>query len=188
MELITLFLIAIGLCFDSFAVSISCGISRTQIKFLSATRIAFFLALFQGLMPFIGWIIGISLAEIVRGADHWIAFSLLGILGIKMIWESLSSYDKPLNFNPLDTKILITISLATSIDALIVGISFGTLQVNIWLSVLIIGSMTFVISMLGILFGKKTGSRFGKKMEIIGGIILIGIGLKILIQHLYFSS
>lgn len=184
MEILTLILIAIGLCFDSFAVSVSCGIARTQIRFMPATRIAFSMAFFQGLMPLIGWVIGIKLSNLVHEADHWIAFGLLGLLGIKMIWESLRAADKPLNFNPMETRILITMSLATSIDALIVGVSFGTLHANIWLAIIIIGMMTFIISMLGILFGKKTGDRFGKRMEIIGGLILIGIGVKILVEHL----
>ncbi|MHC1706176.1 MAG: manganese efflux pump MntP family protein [Bacteroidales bacterium] len=184
MEILTLFLIAIGLSFDSFAVSVSCGIARTGIRFLPATRIAFFMAFFQGVMPLIGWIIGMKLSTLVHEADHWIAFGLLGALGIKMIWESLKAKDEVIDFNPMNYKILITMALATSIDALIVGISFGTLNANIWLAILIIGSITFIISMLGILFGKNTGSRFGKRMEILGGLILIAIGAKILIEHL----
>jgi putative Mn2+ efflux pump MntP len=184
MELLTLIFIALGLCFDSFAVSVSCGISRTQIRFFPATRIAFSMAFFQGLMPLLGWIIGIKLSGLVHEADHWIAFGLLSLLGIKMIAESIQSKDKPLDFNPLELKILLTMSLATSIDALVVGVSFGTLKADIWLAIAIIGGMTFVVSMLGILFGKKTGSRFGKKMEIVGGLILIAIGIKILLEHL----
>ncbi|MCX6270239.1 MAG: manganese efflux pump MntP family protein, partial [Bacteroidetes bacterium] len=187
MELLTLFLVALGLCFDSFAVSVSSGIARTRIAFLPATRIAFSLAFFQGLMPLVGWFIGKKIAVVLHHADHWIAFGLLGLLGLKMIWESLKKTEETVEFNPLDIRILLMMSLATSIDALVVGVSFGTLNVNILLAILIIGAVTFTISMLGILFGKKTGNRFGKKMEILGGLILIGIGVKILIQHLYFS-
>ena len=185
MEVLTLFLVAIGLCFDSFAVSVSSGIARTRINFFPATRIAFSLAFFQALMPLIGYLIGIKLSLWFGAADHWIAFGLLFLLGSKMIWESLKSMSEPIDFDPLNIRILVMMSLATSIDALIVGVSFGTLKVNIWLAVLIIGAVTFVVSMLGILFGKKTGDRFGKKMEIVGGLILIGIGVKILFQHLY---
>ncbi len=104
-----------------------------------------------------------------------------------MIWESLQKSEEEKNFDPLNLLVLLGMSLATSIDAFVVGISFGFLKVNILLATFVIGSITFIISMLGILFGKKTGSRFGKKMEIVGGLILIGIGTKILIEHLYFQ-
>ncbi len=187
MEILTLFLVALGLCFDSFAVSISCGVARTKIDFFPATRIAFVLAIFQAVMPLIGWVVGVRLAEMVKEADHWIAFGLLLILGLKMIVDSIRSSDKPTDFDPLNIRVMVMMALATSIDALIVGVSFGTLHYNIWLAMGIIGFTTFVVAMLGILFGKKTGNRFGKRMEIVGGLILAGIGLKILLQHLYFS-
>lgn len=187
MEIITLLLIGIGLSFDSFAASITSGVAKNKIRFWQATRIAFSLAFFQALMPVLGWLVGIRILHLIQTIDHWIAFGLLLILGLKMIWESLQKSEEEKNFDPLNLLVLLGMSLATSIDAFVVGISFGFLKVNILLATFVIGSITFIISMLGILFGKKTGSRFGKKMEIVGGLILIGIGTKILIEHLYFQ-
>jgi len=187
MDFLTLLLIAIGLSFDSFAVSISSGVAKTKIRFLAATRIAFSLAFFQALMPLIGWLIGKQIIKYVESTDHWIAFTLLCLLGMKMIYESFKHSGNKPSFNPLHTLTLVGMSLATSIDALIVGISFGFLRYNIWISLLVIGIVTFIISMLGILFGKRTGEWLGKWAEILGGLILIGIGTKILIQHLYFQ-
>jgi putative Mn2+ efflux pump MntP len=184
MDIITIFFLALGLSFDSFAVSISSGVARTQIRFLPATRIAFSLALFQALMPLLGWMIGNHVKDYVQQADHWIAFGLLVLLGAKMFYESLTGDGQKKGFNPLHLWTLVMMSIATSIDAFVVGISFGFLKINIWLSVMIIGIVTFIISMLGILFGKNTGDRLGKWAEIAGGLILAGIGTKILIEHL----
>ncbi len=182
MDFITLFLLAIGLCFDTFAVSVSSGLIRKEIVFWQATRIAFFLALFQALMPVLGWLGGITIKSWIEPFDHWVALGILTVLGIKMIIESLKA-DEDKNIDPLDLKVIISMALATSIDAFAVGISFAIIQVNMILAVLIIGSVTFIASMLGILFGKKTGSHFGQKMEILGGLILIAIGIKIVIEH-----
>lgn len=182
MDLITLFLLAIGLCFDTFAVSVSSGLIRKEILFWQAVRIAFFLAIFQAIMPVFGWLGGITIRSWIEPFDHWVALGILTILGVKMLLESQkNSNDK--NIDPLDIKVIISMALATSIDALAVGISFAIIEVNMFLAVIIIGSVTFIASMLGILFGKKTGSHFGQKMEIIGGIILIVIGIKIVIEH-----
>jgi manganese efflux pump family protein len=185
MELVTLILIAIGLSVDSFAVSLSCGLIMCEITFRKAARIAFSMAFFQALLPLIGWFIGSKIASYVVVYDHWIAFGLLTIIGGKMIAESLGTEEEnKKKANPLDFKYLIGISLATSIDAFIIGISFAFIKVNLFFSTFIIGFTTFFFSMLGILFGKKTGVKFGKKMETAGGIILFLIGLKILIEHL----
>jgi manganese efflux pump family protein len=184
MGLATLILIAIGLSVDSFAVSVSCGLIMFEISFRKATRIAFSLAFFQALMPLIGWHIGRSVAHLVERYDHWIAFGLLTAIGGKMVLDSFRD-DKDANkVNPLDLKVLLGISIATSIDAFIIGISFAFVKIDLLLATIIIGITTFFFSMLGILFGKKTGSRLGKNLEIIGGIFLILIGLKILIEHL----
>ncbi|MEI6576067.1 MAG: manganese efflux pump MntP family protein [Bacteroidota bacterium] len=184
MDFLTLLILAIGLSFDSFAVSISSGVARTQMRFFSASKIAFSLAFFQAMMPFIGWIIGVQIIRYVKNFDHWVAFGLLLLLGAKMILESLKAGENKGPFNPLHFGTLILMSVATSIDAFVVGISFGFLKMNIWLSIFVIGVVTYVISMLGILFGKNTGAWLGKWAEIAGGIILIGIGTKILIEHL----
>lgn len=184
MEFLTILLIAIGLSADSFAVSITSGLVLKKIDFKNAAKIAFSLGFFQALMPTIGWLIGVKIQKYIESFDHWIAFGLLFIIGIKMILESLKNDEEDKNFNPLNPKVLLMISLATSIDALVVGISFAFIDYNWFVSGFIIGAVTFIISMLGILFGKKMGSRFGSKMEIVGGIILIFIGVRILFQHL----
>lgn len=186
MDIITLILIAIGLSVDSFAVSVSSGLILNQITFKKALRIATSLALFQAAMPLIGWLVGKRIAYYAEAFDHWIAFGLLLIIGGKMIWESFQKDDVDKKTNPLEWKVLIGMSVATSIDALIVGISFALSKedLNLFLTVLVIGLTTGIFSMLGILFGKKTGVRFGKDMEIVGGLILIFIGTKILFEHL----
>ena len=184
MEFLSVLMIAIGLSFDSFAVSISSGLALKTITFRKATRIAFFLALFQGGLPVLGWFLGYEIRDYVVAYDHWIAFGLLTILGIRMILESLSNGREKVSFNPLKLSVLIGMSLATSIDAFIIGISFAMIHLPIVYPVLIIAAVTFVVSMIGILFGKKTGVKFGKRMEILGGLILIGIGVKILLEHI----
>jgi manganese efflux pump family protein len=184
MSYLTILLIAISLSFDSFAVSISSGISHNKISFFNATKIAFSLAFFQAAMPVLGWYIGTEIRDYVKNFDHWLAFSLLFILGGKMIYDSIRAGKDETPFNPLNFWVLIGISLATSIDAFIVGISFGFIGTNIIAAIIIIGAVTFIVSMLGILFGKTAGKKLGKIMEVLGGVILIGIGTDILITHL----
>lgn len=185
MELFTIVLIAFGLTGDTLAVSVSTGLSLTQIRFTQALKIAFVLAVFQSLMPLMGWFLGLQIKELIRDFDHWVAFLLLAAIGGKMIWESLENSDDESSFNPLKLNVLVGIAVATSIDALVVGVSFAFIESNILLSVAIIGFLTFMVSMTGVLIGKKTGHLFGRKVEIIGGLILIGIGTKILIEHLF---
>jgi manganese efflux pump family protein len=187
MDFITLIFISIGLSVDSFAVSVSCGLMMCEITFWKATRIASSLAFFQALMPLIGWFIGRKIEAMVINFDHWLAFGLLALIGGKMIAESLKNDEEKKPINPLDPKVLVLMSLATSIDALIVGVTFALSyrNLNLYLSTFIIGFTTFFFSMLGILFGKKTGMKFGQKMEIMGGAILFLIGLKILLEHLF---
>ncbi len=184
MDIFTIILIAIGLSFDTFAVSVSTGLIIKHIKFEQAIKVAFVLALLQAVMPLIGWFAGKQISSLIGSFDHWIAFGLLSILGIKMIIESFGTNDGKTNSNPLKFTVLLGMGIATSIDALVVGVSFAFLQTNIWLSIAIIGFITFLVAMLGMLFGKNIGSRFGKRFEILGGIILIVIGLKILLSHI----
>jgi len=183
MEYIIIFLVALGLCFDTFAVSISSGIAKQNIIFTDALKIALTLAFFQGVMPLAGWSLGEQVKSIISNIDHWVAFTILFVLGLKMILESFKN-EKKKEINPLNPLYLIGIAIATSLDALAVGFSFSIISIPIIISAIIIGAVTFFASMLGILFGKKTGKNFGNKVEIIGGIILIAIGIKILIQHL----
>jgi putative Mn2+ efflux pump MntP len=184
MEIITIFLIAISLSFDTFAVSISSGLILRKIDFFNATKIAITLAVFQAAMPLVGWLAGSGIKNYAESFDHWIAFGILGLLGGKMIYESYKTDPEDRSFNPLDIRVMIGMAIATSIDALIVGFSFALLNYKILISVGIIGVVTYIVAMLGMLFGKKIGSRMGRRMEMIGGIMLFLIGLKILIEHL----
>ncbi len=184
MDIITIFLIAIGLSFDTFAVSVSTGLVIKQIKFKQALKVAFVLAFLQTAMPLIGWFAGKQISSLIESFDHWLAFVLLFILGVKMIIESFKKEEDKTNFNPLKFSVLIGMGIATSIDALVVGVSFAFIKTNIWLALALIGFITFLVAMLGMLFGKNVGNKFGKKFEILGGLILISIGVKILISHI----
>jgi putative Mn2+ efflux pump MntP len=184
MDFVTILLIAVGLSFDTFAVSVSSGLTIRHIRFLQGVRIAFTLAFFQSLMPLIGWILGNQVSGLIANYDHWVAFGLLCILGLKMVYESLKKDKEASNFNPLNFMVLLGMAIATSIDALVVGVSFALIEMNIYWSILVIGGVTFLVSMVGMLFGKKVGGKLGKRMEIVGGLILIGIGIKILLEHL----
>ena len=187
MEVLMVIFLAIGLSFDSFAVSVCSGLNLPHIRFHQAAKIALFLALFQGLMPLLGWMIGNSMKSFIEPVDHWLAFGLLTLIGGKMITESLINSEEREIKNPLMIRVIIMLSLATSIDALAVGFSFATLLDKILFATLVIGLVTFVASMLGILLGKKTGPSFNRYAEIMGGLILIMIGCKILFEHLWGS-
>lgn len=182
----TIFFIAIGLSMDAFAVSISSG-SRAQTRLLrSALIIALFFGGFQALMPALGWAAGFGMRNWVEHYDHWIAFILLTVLGGKMFFEALRGGDDEAEGGKtlsLTLSLLLTLSVATSIDALAVGFSFSALKIGILIPVLVIGVVTFIISMAGVMIGHKCGEFFGNKFEFIGGLILIAIGVKILLAH-----
>lgn len=184
MGILSLIILAIGLTFDTFAAAISIGLMVNYIQFKQATKIAICMAFFQALLPLLGWWIGSSIRHLIADFDHWIALLLLSALGMKMIIEGLKHADDRKPFNPFQFSVLITISLATSIDALIAGIPLGFSDVNIWLAIAIIGFFTYLMAMLGMLFGKKAGALFGQRMEIFGGCMLIAVGVKILLEHL----
>ncbi|WP_073169607.1 manganese efflux pump MntP [Tangfeifania diversioriginum] len=186
LDLITYLLIGIGLSFDSFAVSVSCGLMKQEIRFKQAIPIAFSLALFQAIFPVIGWFAGSTIQNLISSVDHWIAFILLAIIGIKMIVEGVKPNGTLQNFNPFSIRLVLSLSVATSIDALVVGLSFGFMEIPILYPVIIIGAVTFIASMLGMLFGKKIPAKCSHQSLILGGIILTGMGLKILIEHLWF--
>lgn len=168
---------------DSFSVSIAGGMRLQTGKVAHAIKVAAFFGGFQALMPFLGWLIGEALSELITAFGPWIAFILLGIIGAKMIREALSNNGIERK-NILNTKTLLLLSVATSIDALIVGITLSLLEIPFIVAVSIIGIVTFILSFLGFLFGKKLGKVFSKEVEVFGGVILIIIGLKILIEHL----
>ncbi|MFH1194862.1 MAG: manganese efflux pump MntP family protein [bacterium] len=180
MSWIEVVIIAIGLSLDAFAVSIGSAANGKIDDKRSAVRLAFHFGLFQGFMPIIGWFIGDGLERLLEDVDHWIAFILLAYVGIKMILEAFDDKEDEKRTNPSKGKTLVILSLATSIDALIVGFSLGLLKLTIWYPSLIIGVITASMSLIGIYLGKMFGKKFGMKMELLGGCIIIGIGLKIL--------
>jgi len=187
MSVISIFLIALGLAMDAFAVSLTVGMSTSRKeRWTMALKASVFFGGFQGLMPLIGWAIGISFANYIEKIDHWVAFILLVLIGGKMIFEAIKEDDKSgKEEKGYSNKRFLILAIATSIDALAVGISFAFLNVNIISSVIIIAIVTFILSMIGVYLGKALGKIFGAKAEIIGGAILIIIGIKILIDHLF---
>jgi putative Mn2+ efflux pump MntP len=184
MDYLTILIIALGLSFDTFAVSLSYGVIRSGILFRQASWIAVVLALFQGGLTIAGYFLGSMISDALKATDHWVALGLLGFLGAKMIFEGLkkTTNDEPKDYT--SNLVLVTIALGTSIDAFAVGISFAILDVRIWEAGSVIGAVTFLASMTAIRIGKSAGARLGNKVEIIGGLMLIAIGLKIFLEHI----
>ena len=187
MDFLTILAIALSLSFDTFAVSLSYGVIRNSILFRQAAKVAFVLAIFQGGLTVAGYFLGSIISNEVKAADHWIALGLLAFLGSKMIFEGLKKTKEERGGDFSRTMVLLTIALGTSIDAFAVGISFALLEVKIWEAGSLIGIVTFFASMTAIRIGKSAGERLGNKVEIIGGLILIAIGIKIFIEH-YLAS
>ena len=182
MHIFEIILISIGLAMDAFAVSICKGFYFKNKSIKKSIIVASYFSLFQMIMPLIGYLLGIKFQSLIQNIDHYIAFILLSVIGINMIKEAEENniIDDSINF-----KIMIILSIATSVDALAVGISFAFLSVNIIESIIFIGIITFIITFIGTLLGCKFKNVFGNKAEVIGGLILIFIGLKILFEHLY---
>ena len=177
--------IAIGLAMDAFAVSIATSILLVKVSHRQVFRFAFHFGLFQAVMPIIGWFAGRTVSDMIETWDHWVAFGLLAIIGGKAIYEALKANDGERSINdPTKGISLVMLSVATSIDALAVGLSFAFLHVSIWYPVIIIGVVTGVLSMIGMLAGSSLGKKFGKRISVLGGIILLVIGVKILVEHL----
>lgn len=187
MDYITIVAIALGLCFDTFAVSLSCGMVQSGILFRQALRVAFIFALFQGGLTVAGYFLGSLVSDALQALDHWIALGLLSFLGIKMIIEGMKHHDQKETVDYTSSRILMTLAVGTSIDAFAVGISFALLDVMIWISGFIIGAVTFLASMTAIRIGKSAGERLGQKVEIAGGLILVAIGIKIFLEHMLGS-
>jgi len=184
MDYFTILVIALGLSFDTFAVSLSYGVIRSGILFRQAFWIAIVLAVFQGGLTVAGYFLGSIVSDALKATDHWIALALLSFLGIKMIIEGLKKTKDTETKDYSSTIVLLTIALGTSIDAFAIGISFALLDVRIWKAGVLIGVVTFLASMTAIRIGKSAGERLGNKVEIIGGLLLIAIGLKIFLEHL----
>lgn len=190
MSFLSVFIIGIGLSMDAFAVSLAKGFCLKKDILKYAFRISFLFGVFQAIMPLIGWFAGTYFENYIKSVDHWIAFILLGFLGGKMIIESIKEFSSSdanelaCDRDTLSLKNLIVLAVATSIDALAVGISFGFLSVKILPSILIIGLTTFVLCFIAVVIGKKLGESLQKYSELIGGVILLIIGIKILLEHL----
>ncbi len=201
MDILSIVLIAVGLSMDAFAVSVSNGIIIKDLKISHALKVALYFGVFQALMPLAGWLAGSQFKDYIVNIDHWIAFGLLTLIGGKMIREAFGEADDGAESvedmcevaistqgtaceNPLRMGRLLVLAVATSIDALAVGVSFAFLRVSIVWSAVIIGLITFVICYAGVYIGNKFGGLLKKKAEIVGGLILIGIGLKILLEHM----
>lgn len=186
MTLLSIIGIALGLAMDAFAVAIGTSIRLRRVSPRQVFRFGWHFGLFQGMMPIIGWYFGCHLKEFITAWDHWLAFGLLSYVGGKAIYESLwgeNEDGEPPAEDPTRGWSLVALSLATSIDALAVGISFGVIDACIWYPAVIIGVTTGILTTMGMLFGARLGLRFGKHVEIIGGGILILVGLKILLEH-----
>ena len=183
MDIVEIIAISIGLAMDSFAVSICKGLAMKKLDWKKAFLIAFYFGIFHLGMPLVGYLLGTTFSSFVSRVDHWITFVLLAFIGAKMI---IGSYSKKRNkrIDGASFKEMFALVIATSIDALAIGVTFAFFETNLILSISIIGAITFALSVLGIAIGHKFGGKFGQKAERAGGIILILIGLKILLEHL----
>lgn len=183
MSLFELFVIAVGLSMDAFAVSICKGLSVKKAELKHALCVGLYFGGFQALMPLLGYLLGTAFAAQISSIDHWVAFVLLCLIGGNMIRESMSDEEEELN-DSFSVKTMIPLAIATSIDALASGVTFAALQVNIIPAVAFIGVITFVLSAVGLKIGNVFGAKFKNKAELLGGVILVLMGLKILLEHL----
>jgi putative Mn2+ efflux pump MntP len=185
MSLVEVLLIALGLAMDAFAVCLGAGTTQHVNGPRPAFRLAFHFGLFQALMPVLGWLVGSTIERWIAPFDHWIAFGLLAFVGVRMIRSGLDSEGESHSTDPSRGATLIMLSVATSIDAFAVGLSLAVLNVNIIYPAIVIGLVAAGMSLLGLLLGQRLGEAFGKRMEVVGGLILIAIGVRVLIAHLF---
>jgi len=185
MDIPTVLLIAVALAMDSFSVSVTSGLFLKSPKIRDALKIGIFFGFFQAFMPLIGWLGALTLIRFISEFDHWAAFFLLLLIGCKMIRESITRKDGDSRTNMLSWAVLLTFSVATSIDALAVGLSLAFLRFPILSSAIVIGVVTFLLSFFGLYLGNRIGKFFERKVEMIGGVILILIGARILLEHLF---
>ncbi len=185
MSVFMLFITAVGLSMDAFAVAMCQGLCLSKIKPRHCITVGAYFGIFQGVMPLIGYFLAINFADKIKALDHWVAFILLGVLGVKMLFDAFGEEEEEHNTCALGVKNMLVLSIATSIDAMAVGISFAFLSdVNIYLAVLLIGITTFLLSAFGVKIGSVFGAKYEKGAEMFGGFVLIGIGLKILLEHI----
>ncbi len=178
-------MIAVALAMDAFAVSLGAGTSGRARGVRATFRLAFHFGLFQFLMPVIGWAVGSTVAGAVEAVDHWIAFALLAFIGGRMIREALAADHEAPSSDPSRGWSLILLSVATSIDAFAVGLSLAMLRITVWLPSAVIGVVACVFSVVGHRFGDRLGRRFGRGMEVAGGVLLILIGVRIVVEHVF---
>jgi putative Mn2+ efflux pump MntP len=184
MNFLEILLISLSMSMDAFAVCLGVGSSRRADSPRSRFRLAFHFGFFQFFMPVIGWFAGTTIEHFIAAYDHWVAFGLLGFVGIRMILSGINPEADGEKNDPSRGWSLVLLSLATSIDALAVGFSLGIVGIIIWYPAVVIGVVTGLVSLLGLQLGNRLGEKFGKRMEIAGGIVLVIIGVKILLQHL----
>lgn len=183
MGIFEIIIIGFSLAMDAFAVSICKGLSMKKMNWKNALIISIYFSVFQTLMPIGGYFLGTAFSDSVKNIDHWLAFVLLSVIGISMIKESLEEESEKRN-DKVDIKTMILLAIATSIDALTVGVTFAFFKIDLLLAVSIIGIITFILSIIGVKIGNRFGDKFQNKAEFAGGIMLILIGLKILLEHL----
>jgi len=183
MGILELLLLSVGLAMDAFAVAICKGLALDKVSLKKAAIVGIWFGAFQALMPALGWLLGSAFEQYIVAFDHWIAFVLLGMIGFNMIREALSKDEEPTDCS-LCVKAMLPLAIATSIDALAVGVTFAFLRVNVLVSVLMIGIITFGISAIGVKLGNIVGCKYRSKAEFTGGLILILLGTKILLEHL----
>ncbi len=184
MSLLEIILLSIGLAMDASAVSMAAAAAGSAANPRAVFRLAFHFGLFQAVMPVLGWLLGATFVDYITSWDHWIAFGLLAVVGGRMIFSGLDNSEDRMFVDPTRGLTLITLSIATSIDALAVGLSFSVLEMDILIPCLLIGAITIVLSMVAVRLGKVAGKMLGKRVEILGGLILLSIGLRILFVHM----
>lgn len=193
MGYLSLFFISIGLCFDTFAVSVSCGLLKKKIQLSHAFRIACIFAVVQGVMPFLGWLLGQSVEPFIADFDHWVAFTLLGLIGAKMIYESFKPADGSSNesCDCMSLKTTFGMAIATSIDALIIGMTLAFIQldkVKLMALIMMVVVITGAVAIIGIWVGKRFGHKFERQAGFLGGALLVLIGTKVLLEHTAFAG
>lgn len=183
MDWLTIFGIAVALAMDAFAVALAAGAVITPLTGRHLFRLGFHFGLFQALMPIAGWLIGLTFQKWISAYDHWVAFILLSFVGGRMVIEAFENKEEKPATDPTRGMTMIVLSVATSIDALAVGLSLAMLAVSVWLPAAVIGVVAGVLTVVGMLLGRKLRGNWGKPVEVCGGLVLIGIGLKILLEH-----
>ncbi|MBN1664947.1 MAG: manganese efflux pump [Deltaproteobacteria bacterium] len=184
MDIISILIIAVGLGMDAFSVAVGVGASGRKLSYGPVLRLSLAFGIFQFVMPLAGWLAGMTVDSLIEDFDHWIAFGLLSFIGGKMIWESFHGDGQNIGIDPTRGFTLLMLAVATSIDALAVGLSFAFLNQKIFYASIIIGLVAFTMTLVGMVFGEKLGKLFGKRAEMIGGLVLIGIGVKIVFDHM----